>query len=141
MAFWLERADGTRLALDERGVVLGRALASDVFLADRRASGLHALVRLGPQGPEVRSLGRVAVEVNGEPAPDPTPLKHGDGIAVPGEQLRLVAGPPEGPRPSWFLCRPTGAVLGIVRTPLRVGGGPPSCGASFAGEFAREMDC
>lgn len=81
--------DGTRVSVDTRGVLVGRAASAGILLADPTASRRHALVYLDAAGPQLVPLGRLPVRVNGEPTHGPTPLADGDVLGFPGMELRV----------------------------------------------------
>lgn len=122
---WVVREDHSRLAVDERGVLLGRAPGNDIMIRDPAVSSVHALVRLGPNGPEILAFGRNETRVNGEPVEGVSVLLDGDAVELPGERLRieLAKAPLSAEGTSWIVATPEGRLFGVRRSPIRVGGG------------------
>ncbi len=123
---FLRRASGgARVRVDERGVYLGRGACNDIVLTSRAASTVHAIVRVGPNGPEILPLGRNATELNGTSLEGPHQLWSGDVITVPGEQFTVeradahAAAQPTG----WRAVDASGAQWGLCRAVSRAGGG------------------
>lgn len=123
---WLIREDGTRLRVDGRGVLLGRASGNDVIVSDPATSSVHALVRLGPTGPEILSFGRNPSLVNEVRVSGSRSLADGDRVALPGESfvLRLAGEAVSGTEMTWRVYGPQDRPYGVHRTPMTFGGGP-----------------
>ena len=121
-ASWLEFSNGSRVRIAPRGVLLGRRTDNDVVLEDPRASSVHAMVHMAPDGPEVHAMGRNPTLVNGEAVKGRQTLKDGDVIDVPGArvQVRSAGG---AQRIAWTIELADGTGFGIRTTPLLVGGG------------------
>lgn len=122
---WLTRSDGSRILVDRRGVLIGRALGNDLMVTDLGTSSVHALARIGPRGPEILAFGRNPTRVNGQPVDGVTLLADGDVVALPGERLTVLV---EGERisaapTSWTLTVDGGSSYGLHRSPIIVGGG------------------
>lgn len=76
-------AEGKRMPVGPRGVVLGRSRDCDLVLADANISRHHAEVRPAGEGWTVDDLGSTnGVRVNGRPVDGPTPVGPGDRIEL-----------------------------------------------------------
>ena len=124
MRCWLEQ-NGVRRQIGSGGVLIGRLGDCDVVLEDSRVSRHHALVRLGPAGPELLQLGRNPSKVNGELASGTVVLKQGDEISLPGKVLLVVhIERASRLRPMrWVVERENGSRYGVTSFPFSVGGG------------------
>lgn len=124
MRCWLEQ-NGVRRQLGPKGVLIGRLGDCDVVLEDSRVSRHHALVRLGPSGPELLQLGRNPTKVNGELTTGTVQLKHGDEVALPGKVcLKVVVERGQSPAPMrWVVEGQDGSRYGVTRFPFSIGGG------------------
>ncbi|MCP4804188.1 MAG: FHA domain-containing protein [Proteobacteria bacterium] len=116
--WWLEFPDGVRRRLDGRGVVLGRRSDCDVVIDDRQVSSIQAIVLVGHDGPELRSVGRNPTLVSGV-ATTVRKLAAGDRIEFPGLTLTVGTDGESGGR---WVARVRGRRFG-VRGRLRIGGG------------------
>lgn len=87
MGAWLEDAQGKRLRVPARGLLLGRGPQCDVLLDNPGASRTHAWVR--PSGPELDLvvLGRNPTVVNDKPAHGKVTLADGDVVKLPGTRF------------------------------------------------------
>lgn len=122
---WLVSADGVRSPVGLGGLLIGRRADCDLVLGDGSVSRLHALVRQGPDGPELVPLGRGSTLRDGEPLQDPTPLKPGDRLVLGNTELRYESpGGGAGRARSWLLRSASGLAAGVTRTPFVVGGEP-----------------
>lgn len=91
MSWWLEGETGWRRRIDAGGLSLGRRESCEVVLEDPRASTLQTLLLPGPEGLELRSIGRNATSVNGSPVARAR-LAEGDVIEVPGARFTVRRG-------------------------------------------------
>ncbi len=122
---WLERADGVRVRVDERGLTLGRGPESDLILTDPRASHLQALVLPGLKGLEVIALGRNPTRRNDEPVNGRAALLHGDTLELPGSRFTVVIDTGRGwSRGAWMVELWDGTRVGVRALPFTLGGGP-----------------
>lgn len=124
MRCWLEQ-NGVKRQIGAGGVLIGRLGDCDLVLEDSRVSRHHALVRVGPGGPELLQLGRNPSKVNGELAAGTVALKDGDEISLPGKVQLVVRIERAGRlRPMrWVVEREDGTRFGVTRFPFTVGGG------------------
>ena len=120
----LDADDGTSRRVGPSGILIGRQSDCDVVSADPTTSRRHALVRLAGDGAEIVPLGKVPVQVNGEPVDKPRALAHGDVVAVPGLTLRVSLRVPKPERHAarFVLVRERGGRFGLTHTPFHVGG-------------------
>jgi DNA-binding NtrC family response regulator len=82
---------GTEHALEDSRVSLGRSRVADVTLDHPSVSSMHAELRIGPGGAEVRDLGsRNGTTINGRRTIH-AEVRPGDEIAVGGFRLELAA--------------------------------------------------
>ncbi len=126
MRCWLEHLEGSQYLVGRGGVLLGRHRSCDVVIDDTRVSRLQALVRLGPDGPELVQIGRNEVQVNGADPGKLATLQDGDVLTLPSAaQLRVrvqtTAAEADG---FWLVRTPAGGLYGLNHFPFSVGGGP-----------------
>jgi len=90
------------------------------LLADRRASALHAFVRLSRSGAEVVTLGRTPITVGGERVERIAALEHGDRLELAGASLtvRVVD---HDPPVWWFVGTPRGSAIAVAHSGFTIG--------------------
>ncbi len=81
---WLEDAQGRRIPIGPRGLIIGRSLASDLMLEDAAASRRAAFVYQDLEGLWLVKVGRSSVRVGHAEVEDTQALGPGDVIHFPG---------------------------------------------------------
>lgn len=125
-SFWLE-ASGVRLAIGPGGVLVGRSAKCDIVIPDQSISRFHALFRATRSVPEVISMGRRPVLVNGVEAAPETQIGCGDIVQLRERAFRILAAESDSrPCPDaagWLVESDSGFLYSVSRTPFFVGGG------------------
>lgn len=136
-AYWLQTPSGLRMPIGPSGVLIGRAGDCELVVPDPNASRRHALVRLGPDGPELVPFGSNPTRVDGQEISLPRALREGEGVEIAGWRCTVVVGPGAGPEDRWALATPTGERIPLGPGSHTLGGGladdlllpglPPAC--------------
>ncbi|MFH1468180.1 MAG: hypothetical protein ABIO70_27585 [Pseudomonadota bacterium] len=86
---WLEAEDGRQHPVGPRGLLIGRAPASELLLTHPAASRRAALAWLEPEGPRIVRLGGGPVHLDGVALEGCQPLRDGQRLSFPGCDLRV----------------------------------------------------
>lgn len=96
--------DGTRLEVDARGLLVGRAVQAEIHLDDPSASRRHGLLYVDLEGPRLVALGRRPVRVNDRVVTEVHALSDGDRVVFPGLEIHIRAlRTHTRPRSGWLL--------------------------------------
>lgn len=87
---YLVRANGERLRITEKTLVIGRQTECDIVIADSNVSRKHAEVRILPEGATITDLGSTnGTKVNGSKIGGLRVLVNGDTIEIGPEKVRV----------------------------------------------------
>src|SRR5262249_53669932 len=87
---WLVAPEGTRVAINPAGVLVGRSPRCDVVLTKPDASRMQAIILMGAGGPCLSVLGKGPTAINGAPVVGERDLAGGDRIELPGLVLEVL---------------------------------------------------